>query len=100
MSKGRNDITTLASYDRQLDNFKSRSHCHELGHDSPRITVDVIIVVSRDYLTPIKPSYEYLRSFYGEATNINDICTILKQIHHDCTTISEALVWSHELVRF
>ena len=77
MSKGRNDITTLASYDRQLGNFKSRSHSHDFGQVCPRLTVDVIIVVSRDYLTPIKPSYEYLRSFYGEATNINDICTIL-----------------------
>ena len=58
---------------------KLRSHCHDFDHDGPRLTADVFIVVSRDYLAPIKSSYEYLRSFYGEASNINEICTILKQ---------------------
>ena len=83
----------------QISEYKgslSHVHTHDFGHDGPRLTVDIFIVVSRDYLAPFKPSYEYLRSFYAEATNINDICTILKQIHHDCTTSTV----SHDLVRF
>ena len=49
-----------------------RSHCFDFGYDSLRLTVDVFIVVSWDYMTPIKSSFECLRSFYDVATNINE----------------------------
>ena len=43
----------------------------------PRQIVDVLVVVNREHLPTIRYFHEYLQPFYGEATNIEDIHTIM-----------------------
>ena len=56
--------------------------------------MDIFIVMSQEYLAPIVPPDKYWQLVYGEIMDINDFCTILKQIHHGCTKMS------YDLARF
>ena len=50
--------------------LKPQSYCDDFNVEFPRQLVDVLVVVNRENLPTIRSSDKYLRSFYGEATNI------------------------------
>ena len=64
---------------------------HDFNADIPRSIVDVLVMINWEYLGSICPRFALptkSRSFYGEATNIENIHAILNQNLKDFSGIS------------
>jgi len=46
------ELTLVTSNNVAVRIIKPRSHCHDCGHDYPRLTVDGLVGASREYKAP------------------------------------------------